>query len=239
MIIPAILLFCQAEMFEPQNMLKFAEHLYDQEDYAAALHEYRRYLFLSDSAVQDVYERVVECLTRLARYREAVAESQHILDINKRNYTIGLVHFTAGLMDSARTYLQKVAVPYKEEAAKLIGLGYAYEFDFGVAANYIELPEQRPSYKQPLIGAMLSLFPGGGHFYTGRYGDGLYSLLVVSAAGLLSYYYYDRDEDIKFGFSLGAAILLYAGNIYGGINSVRNYNYYENEKYLKEILELQ
>ena len=160
-------------------------------------------------------------------------------DFQISNYTIGLVHFTAGRMDSARTYLHRVAVPYKEEAARLIGVGYAYEYDFVAAAKYIELPEQPPSYKKGAFGAMLSLFPGGGHFYTGRYGDGLYSLLVVSAAGLLSYYYYDRGEDIKFGFSLGAAILLYAGNIYGGINSVRNYNYYENEKYLKKILELQ
>ena len=28
----------------------------------------------------------------------------------------------------------------------------------------------------------------------------------------------------------------YAGNIYGGINAVRNYNYYESEKYLEKII---
>ena len=45
-----------------------------------------------------------------------------------------------------------------------------------------------------------------------------------------------KDEDIKFGISLGAAILFYAGNIYGGVNAVRNHNYYENEKYLEKII---
>jgi len=238
MITIAILILCQAEMFEPQNMLTFAEHLYAQEDYAAALHEYRRYLFLGDSVDPAVYERIVECLTRLSRYREAVAESQNIADVNRRNYTTGLVYFTAGEMDSARAYLNRVAVPYAEEAKRLVGLGYAYEFNFHEAASYIKLPEHKPYYKKPVFGALLSLFPGGGHFYAGRYGDGLYSLLVVGAAGLLSYYYYDREEDIKFGFSLGAAIMLYAGNIYGGINAVRNFNYYENEKYLQEIIEM-
>lgn len=238
MTITILLLICQAELFEPQNMLKFAEHLYAQEDYAAALHEYRRYLFLSDSAGEKIYDRIIECLTRLGRYHEAINESANINDINKRNYTRGLVFFTAGEVDSSRTYLHRVAIPYENDARKIIGLGYAYEFNFGEAADYIELPPHKPSYKEPAFGALLSLFPGGGHFYAGRFGDGLYSFLLVGTAALLSYYYYDREEDIKFGFTLGAAILLYAGNIYGGINSVRNYNYYENEKYLQEILEV-
>jgi hypothetical protein len=238
MTITILLLICQAELFEPQNMLKFAEHCYAQEDYAAALHEYRRYLFLSDSAGEEIYERIIECLTRLGRYHEAINESENINDINKRNYFRGLVFFTAGEVDSSRTYLHCVAIPYENDARKLIGLGYAYEFNFDEAANYIDLPQNKPSYKEPALGALLSLCPGGGHFYAGRFGDGLYSFLLVGTAALLSYYYYDRDEDIKFGFTLGAAIILYAGNIYGGINSVRNYNYYENEKYLQEILEV-
>lgn len=238
MTITILLLICQAELFEPQNMLKFADHLYAQEDHAAALHEYRRYLFLSDSAGEEIYERIIECLTRLGRYHEAIDESENINDINKRNYTRGLIFFTAGEVDSSRTYLHRVAIPYESDARRLIGLGYAYEFNFDEAADYIELPQHKPSYKEPAFGALLSLFPGGGHLYAGRFGDGLYSFLLVGTAALLSYYYYDREEDVKFGFTLGAAILLYAGNIYGGINSVRNYNYYENEKYLQEVLEI-
>jgi len=238
MSITILLLICQSELFEPQNMLKFADHLYSQEDYAAALHEYRRYIFLADSVGQDIHERIIECLTRLGRYREAITESKNLSDVNKRNYTKGLVYFTAGRLDSSRIYLTLVDIPYQSDARRIIGLGYAYEFRFDEAAGYIELPQFKPTYKEPVIGALLSLFPGGGHFYTGRFGDGLYSFLIVSTAALLSYYYYDHDEDIKFGFTLGAAILLYAGNIYGGVNAVRNYNYYENEKYLEQVLQI-
>ncbi len=118
----------------------------------------------------------------------------------------------------------------------MIGLGYAHEFRFREAGDYIRLPVA-PVYKKPGLGGLFSIFPGGGHFYCGKIGDGLFSLFVVSASALLSYYYYDRDEDLKFGVALGAAILFYTGNIYGGINAVRNYNYYENEKYLHRILE--
>lgn len=237
--IALLLLVCQAELFQPQDMLKFADHLLAQEDYAAALHEYRRYIFLSDSTTDELYEKIIECLMQLGRYPEAVSETAHIVDINKRNYTLGLVFFSAGEMDSSRTYLKQVAVPYDDDARELIGFGYAYEFNFAAAADYIEMPEHETPYKEPALGGLFSLFPGGGHFYTGRFGDGLYSFLLVGTASLLAYYYYDREEDIKFGFALGAAILLYAGNIYGGINSVHNYNYYENQKYLQEIIKIQ
>lgn len=230
------LILIQAELFEPQNIQKFADHLYAREDYAAALGEYRRYIFLADSGEQQIRERIVDCLTRLGRYNEAVAEAGSFVDVNKRNFAVGLIYFTAGAMDSSRKYLESVDIPYDSDACRLIGLGYAYEFKFEEAATYITLPEKTPSYKQPALGALLSIVPGGGHFYAGRVGDGLYSFLVVGTAALLSYYYYDRDEDIKFGFTLGAAILFYGGNIYGGINAVRNYNYHENEKYLQRIL---
>ena len=238
MSITILLLICQAELFQPQDMINFADHLFTQEDYAAALHEYRRYIFLSDSVGDDVYEKIIECLIQLGRYAEAIHESMYINDTNKRNYTRGFVFFAAGEMDSSRTYLNQVAVPYNDEARELIGFGYAYEFNFHAAADYIRLPEHEPLYKEPALGALFSIFPGGGHFYAGRFGDGLYSFLLVSTASLLSYYYYNRDEDIKFGFALGAAILLYAGNVYGGINSVRNYNYYQNERYLQEIMDI-
>ena len=237
--IAILFLLAQSELFEPHNVLKFADHLYAQQDYTAALSEYRRYLFLGDSSAEYIYERIVECLTQLGRYNEAVIESENIEDANRRHYTKGVIYFAAGAVDSSRKYLHLVDIPYKNDARRTIGLGYAYEFEFDNASDYIILPRSKPSYKKPALGAVFSLIPGGGHFYAGRFGDGLYSFIVVGTAALLAYYYYDRDEEIKFGFALGAAILLYGGNIYGGINAVRNYNYYENEKYLQQIMQNQ
>jgi hypothetical protein len=236
MIILIFLLIGQGDLFEPHNIQAFADYLYDREDYTAALGEYRRYQFLTDSVETHIHERIVDCLTRLERYEEAIVAADNFADANKRNFTKGLVYFTSGAVDSSRKYLESVDIPYDGDARRLIGLGYAYEFNFDKAAAYIPLPENPPSYKQPALGALFSIVPGGGHFYTGRFGDGIYSFLVVGTAALLSYYYYDRDEKVKFGFSLGAAILFYAGNIYGGVNSVRNYNYYENERYLQQII---
>ncbi len=232
-----LLTVLQSELFEPHNILEFADYLYTQEDYADALNEYRRYLFLTDSIREDISEKVIDCLTKLERFDEAIRESIKLKNDTKRYFIKGWIYFLAGMYDSSRIYLRRVGIPYKPDAEKIIGLGYAFEFRFQEAGEYIELPDKGPQYKKPLLGALCALFPGGGHLYCGRAGDAIFSLLVISTSALLSYYYHDRDEDVKFGISLGATILFYAGNIYGGVNAVRNYNYYQSESYVQKMLE--
>ncbi len=234
-----LLLFIHAQAidtFSPRNVLQFADHLYAQADYAAALQEYRRYLFLSESREEDISERIIDCLIQLERFGEALEESVKLKNDTRRDFAKGWIYFLIGKYDSSRIYLSRVGIPYKSNAHKLIGLGYAYEFRFQRAGQYIPLPDNRPHYKKPALGALCALFPGGGHLYCRRPGDAIFSFLVISTSALLSYYYYDRDEDIKFGFALGATLLFYTGNIYGGINAVRNYNYYQNDNYLQTIL---
>ncbi len=230
-----ILLFSQNNIFEPSNILQFADYLYHQEDYSAALNEYRRYLFLADTEHETVSEKIIDCLIKLEKFNEALRESAKLKNDNKRDFTNGLIYFLAGKFDSSRIHLDRVGIPYQKDAKRLIGLGYASELKFDKAKKYIQLPEDVPKYKNTLMGALFALFPGGGHFYCGRIGDGLFSFLVISTAGLVSYYYYSQEEDIKFGIAFGVTILFYAGNIYGGINAVRNYNYYQNDSYLEKI----
>lgn len=233
-----VFLVAQAELCDAGKVRAFADHLYEQEDYGAALNEYRRYVFLADSADALARERIVECLTRLARYEEAITEAGKIEAADRRDYTRGSVFFLAGAMDSSRACLERVAVPYRDDARRMIGLAYASEYRFGEAARYITIPHHPPPLKKPLLGALFSALPGAGHMYAGRWGDGFYSLLMIGTGALLSYYYHDRDEDIKFGLAFGTTLLLYAGNIYGGINAVRIYNRSAQESYLQRILEM-
>ncbi len=223
------------DTFPLDDILRFADNLYMQGDFGAALQEYRRYQFLTDSVREDISERVITCLVELRRFDEATAESSQLQNVSKRNFLNGQIYYLAGKYDSSRLFLSTVGVPYKEDARKIIGLGYAREYRFQEAGQYIELPATRLHYKKPFIGALCAVFPGGGHLYCGRKGDALFSFLVISTMGLLSYYYHDQDEDIKFSIALGATILFYAGNIYGGINAVQNYNYHQNEDYLRKI----
>ncbi|MBN2620910.1 hypothetical protein JXB22_07445 [candidate division WOR-3 bacterium] len=232
-----LLLVCQNGLSDPDMVVRFADHLYETREYAAALQEYRRYSFLADSVSHIAREHMIDCYIHTGQYSHALAETDLLHDPGRIHYIKGYILYEAQSYDSSRAYLEQKGLPYAEHARTLIGLGYARQFKFREAACYIDMPSALPAYKKPGAGALFSLFPGGGHFYCGRIGDGLFSFAVVSLSSALAYYYQSKDEDLKFGLCLSAAILFYAGNIYGGINAVRNYNYYLNDTYRRSVLE--
>jgi tetratricopeptide (TPR) repeat protein len=234
----ACLIFSQAgNLFTPDRVYQFAEHLYSQGDYQAALAEYRRYFFLTDSPPEDVTEKIIKCLAALGRYDEALTDCARLGMTAQKDYYAGAVYFLAGNYDSARARLDRAGAPYDSAARKMIGLSFAEEYDFKNAGGYLALPPVSPGRRSPFAGGAFALVPGGGHFYAGKIDDGIYSFLVVGIASILSYYYHERGENLKFGIALTAAAVFYAGNIYGGINACQNFNRAENERYLEKIRE--
>jgi len=87
--------------------------------------------------------------------------------------------------------------------------------------------------------ALSSVIPGLGQAYSGKLGDGVYSLLVVAAFGTVSYYYYrNPDQDpgrIKFGIAAGLGALFHLGNVYGANIAARDYNALQRKNYLSRI----
>jgi len=223
-------------LYQPHNILKFADYLYERAEFAAALNEYRRYEFLVGSIDDAVCQRIITCLTVLERYHEAMITADGITDSSYRAYVKGSVMYAAAQYDSSRHYLHQGG-SHEQEVQKLIGLGYAREFRFQEAGTYIDLPPDMPSEKKVALGAVCALFPGGGHVYAGRAGDGAFSFLMITTGALVSYYYYHQDEDIKFSLAFATTAVFYAANIYGGINAVRDHNYFQNTRYLERIIE--
>ncbi|MCX7994342.1 MAG: hypothetical protein N3A65_01015 [candidate division WOR-3 bacterium] len=219
----------QSDLFEPDKILKFADYLYLQGDFNSAVNEYRRYLFLSDSNKQETGEKIIDCLVRLKRYDEADSSLKYISDTTRALYLKAWIFLLKGDYPRVREILKMKSTEHK--ARYYIGLSYAGEFNFSRAKEFINLPAPLPKLKSPFLGGLFSIIPGGGHFYCGRLGDGIYSLLVIAAGSTVAYYYYHNNKNAKFYLASGITILFYAGNIYGGINSVRNYNYYENARY--------
>ncbi len=223
------LVFFQLELLNSNRVLEFADYLYLEGDFNSALNEYRRYLFLCDSNEEEVSDKIIDCLIRLKRYDETFAFLKYFTDTTKILYTKSWIYL---LKEEYSTVRELLKGRINDQKSKLyIGLSYAGEFNFLKAKEFIELPGPLPKSKSPFLGGLFSIIPGCGHFYCGRFGDGLYSLLVIGAGSAISYYYHHNKANTKFYISLGITSVLYAGNIYGGINAVRNYNYYENVKF--------
>ncbi|UCC12337.1 MAG: membrane protein insertion efficiency factor YidD [candidate division WOR-3 bacterium] len=223
-------------LYQPHNILKFADFLYQRAEYPAALNEYRRYEFLVGSISDTVRQRIITCLIESERYREAMISADGIVDLSQRTFIKGSIMYAAAQYDSSRYYLQQ-SVSHKQDVQKLTGLGYAREFNFRDAGKYITLPPGMPRKKKAALGAVCALFPGGGHVYGGRAGDGIFSFLMIGTGAMLSYYYYNQDEDLKFSLAFATTAVFYAANIYGGINAVRDYNHHQNKRYLERIIE--
>ena len=93
--------------------------------------------------------------------------------------------------------------------------------------------------KSPVLGGILSVVPGLGHIYAGRFSDGLRSFMFNAAfSGLTIYTAIHKEYMFTSVFGL-IELILYSSNIYGGIDAVLQENslYYikNRNKLLKRI----
>lgn len=78
--------------------------------------------------------------------------------------------------------------------------------------------------KNPITAGILSIIPGGGYLYCGRYQDALTAFLVNGALIYGAYECFDNDLYALGGMITTLEIGFYAGNIYGGVSSAHKYN---------------
>ncbi len=78
--------------------------------------------------------------------------------------------------------------------------------------------------KSPVLGGILSIVPGLGHFYAGRPADGARSLLLNTAFAALTVYAFYERQYVLGGVLAAVEGVLYASNIYGAVNAVQQEN---------------
>ena len=88
----------------------------------------------------------------------------------------------------------------------------------------LDRPQDQLPYKSPVVAGVLSIIPGGGYLYCGRYQDALISFLVNAGLGLAAYESFDKDLYALGGLVSVVNLGFYGGNIYGGISSAHKYN---------------
>ena len=89
-------------------------------------------------------------------------------------------------------------------------------------SDIVSLIEHRE--KSPVIGGLLSVIPGLGHVYAGRYADGARSFLFNTAFTSLSVFSFRERQYVLAGIFTTIEALLYVSNIYGGVNAVLQEN---------------
>lgn len=86
--------------------------------------------------------------------------------------------------------------------------------------------------------ALSVILPGAGQAYSGRAGDGVYSLLTVAGSGLAAYWFATNPEKdrtrVKLSIFSALTALFYAGNVYGANIAARDYNLHQRRTYLAQ-----
>ena len=105
----------------------------------------------------------------------------------------------------------------------------------GRLAYTVRRGESLPRHS-PAIGGLLSaVIPGLGQTYSGRFSDGLYSLIIVGATGGGTAYYIGQEQ-YEVAIPLGVvALFFYAGNVFGGYQSAKAFNLQHEEGFLEEM----
>ena len=120
---------------------------------------------------------------------------------------------------SALHYHSKIDGAYSDRDGRLI--------DFVDPKNYY------PSDKSPTIAASLSIIPGLGKLYSGRFYDGLYGVFNLAIAWKTSSLAIKNQRKILGPLFLGSFTILYAAEIYGSWRATKYYQPSEKNKTIK------
>jgi len=83
---------------------------------------------------------------------------------------------------------------------------------------------EKVSTRSPLLAGILSIVPGLGQFYVGRWVEGLSALFVNGVLGYATYALYRKGEIPLSVFLAGITLTWYGGNIYSAVDLARKYN---------------
>jgi TM2 domain-containing membrane protein YozV len=228
----------------PGQIEKFANYLFNEQDYLRASEQYQ--LLLTVKSNDTINLRLAKCYIKLDTLELAdvylakishgslaargVADRYRYLFNNGRYKEIisgfethkGLSAFTTHFIHPlyhAICWRERLTRPDDSTALELFPLK---ERD-SVAYYHQELLNTEK--KNPLTAAILSaILPGAGKFYTGNYGDGTMAMVTTGLFAYLSVYNIQHHHTAKAYIFTTLGSLYYAANIYGAAASAQIYN---------------
>ena len=179
-------------------------------------------------------------------------------------YQIGATYFLTDQFEQSALFLREtlpriIDTRQHAEAEQLIGLSYLMQKQWSEAGeifktlqgsevasvsrkaivyhNFAETGAHLPTRSPFLAGVLSTIVPGAGRLYTGRLGDALTSLFIVSLTGWQAYDGFQRDGlSSAKGWTLGTLSgIFYVGNIYGSVISARVYNRHVADEFLTTL----
>lgn len=178
-----------------------------------------------DPVAVDAYFMSAECLLLLGNPNQAVLTLQNLISLSEdttlqdRAYLrIGWIHIDQMDWAGAQRAFQRISAE-----------GRAHHNIDALEAELAQsdhLPQ-----KNPTLAGTLSIVPGAGQLYCGRYEDALAALVVNGGLFWAAYESFDHDLNALGGLLTLAGLGFYAGNIYGAVTDAHKYNQTQKQRF--------
>ena len=240
-----VLIFAQNIDFQsPQNIKKFADYLFCDQDYLRAIYEYNNY---SKKIKNDSVEfKIALSYSKIGDYQTAFQKFSSISHSSP--------FYELSLMEKLKSiYLSDSIHSFYNEADKVILDGDVNPNEISRFKNSVLLLENNlpdynpfifpfanserievdklyqfkkdPPYKNEIVAGILSaIIPGAGKIYTEYYGDGVTAFLLTELFSYLAYTNFEHDHETRAWIFTVIGAGFYLGNIYGSVASAQIFN---------------
>jgi TM2 domain-containing membrane protein YozV len=230
----------------PENIKKFADHLFCEKDYLRANLEYERLDFInSDDSLLfkiGIGYSFIQDYQNANLYFDKIAPTSNLYEDSElqRLKLFFLLEAYESLNSIYRESISKNKHKYLSEASKLEHFSYffselplplkekfltPFSYDEKQEVSFFYDMKSDMPYKSSLKSALMSaVIPGAGKIYTGNTGDGITSFLTTSLLAFLAYDNFKANHNIRGWIFAGLGSFFYAGNIYGSIAAVQIFN---------------
>lgn len=171
----------------------------------------------TDLAV-NAYLMISECHTRLNHPARALANLHNLISLSnatdvkdEAQYRTGWIHLEMAAWDQARLCFDKISLPNRTRY-RLQRLSAELE-----GASAIDK-------KDPKLAGFLSVLPGAGYAYLGRYRDGLTAFLFNGGLIYAAIAAFKDDNPALGGVVSFVGSGFYFGNIFGAVSGAHKYN---------------
>ena len=247
-------------LLDYQNSLKYADYLYQTNQYNLASVEFERVVFLEPKDTLAKL-KLVRSYRYLKDYKTALKKIEiffpkSLIDIpeefsveyvrnmlyeNQLQKTTGFLQTSKHLNPGVKTEYQLgiYIMQYQWTEARRFAdehidiLGKTERFD---KLNNIIINGLNANYKSPFLAGFISaVVPGSGKVYCGKWKDAIYSFLFVTTSSWLTYKSFENKGFNFSGVILGSfALTFYSANIYGSVKSTKTYNQKINQSFRSE-----
>jgi tetratricopeptide (TPR) repeat protein len=212
-------------------MVNIGRSYFEDKRFKAAIEAFERVIDrYGDTALSiKAYFLISESRERLLEFGPAITTLQNLITLadnvnvqDEAYYRTGWIYIETGAWEKARLSFNKIS---KQNRNKYMLKRLSAELDEAVSIQK----------KEPVLAGILSIIPGTGYLYCGRYRDALIAFLLNG--GLIYAAYESFDEEL---YALGGIISFvelgfYTGNIYGAVNSAHKYNRSKTRQFIENL----